>query len=145
MQIALWTLLSMLLASTLPYAHGFRSVRRDHGRRVMVKMSSLINRSTQEVLNDRVRQALIEAFGDVGKVSDTMVLPTKPEFGDYQCNAALPLAKKMGLKPRDIAEKLMKTFSLSDIIGEMDITGLFLFTLFTIIYLRIKITQDQDL
>ena len=29
--------------------------------------------------------------------------------------------------------------------GEMDITGLFLFTLFTIVYLRIKITQDQDL
>ena len=130
MRIALFTLLGMLLASTLPYAHGFRNLRRDLGSRVLLRMSSLINCSTQEVLNDRVRQALIEAFGDVGKFADTMVLPTKPEFGDYQCNAALPLAKKMGQKPRDIAEKLMKTFSLSDVIGEMDITGLFLFTLF---------------
>lgn len=28
---------------------------------------------------------------------------TRPEFGDYQCNAALALAKKLKSKPRDAA------------------------------------------
>jgi len=36
-----------------------------------------------------------------------MVTPaTRPEFGDYQCNAALALAKRLKAKPRDVAEKL---------------------------------------
>ena len=33
-----------------------------------------------------------------------MTAATKKQFGDYQCNAALPLAKKLGKKPRDIAD-----------------------------------------
>ena len=34
-------------------------------------------------------------------ISDTMVTPaTKLEFGDYQCNAAMSLAKNVGMSPR---------------------------------------------
>jgi arginyl-tRNA synthetase len=140
MHILLLTVLSMFLANALPYAYGLRCVRHNLGKRTVLKMSSLMNHSTQEVLNERVRLALVEAFGDVGKVADTMVLPTKPEFGDYQCNAALPLAKKMGQKPREVAEKLMNTFALKDVISEMDITGscyLFDLLLFSLIYLLV--------
>ncbi|KAL7541865.1 hypothetical protein ACHAXR_011863 [Thalassiosira sp. AJA248-18] len=40
--------------------------------------------------------------------TDTMVTPaTKPEFGDYQCNAAMSLAKSANLNPRDCAQKIV--------------------------------------
>lgn len=44
------------------------------------------------------------AFGDAAEGADPMVTDaTRPEFGDYQCNAALALAKKLKSKPRDAA------------------------------------------
>ncbi len=38
-----------------------------------------------------------------------MVTPaTKPEFGDYQCNAAMSLSKKLGYKnPRECAQHIV--------------------------------------
>lgn len=53
----------------------------------------------------------------------TMVNSNKEEFGDYQCNAGLLLAKRLQLKPREIAENLMSTINLPDIISKMDISG----------------------
>ena len=40
---------------------------------------------------------------------DAMVTPaTKPEFGDYQCNAAMSLSKKLGYKnPRECAQQIV--------------------------------------
>jgi arginyl-tRNA synthetase len=39
--------------------------------------------------------------------SQVKVVPaTDPKFGDYQCNDALKVAKKVGLKPRDAAQKV---------------------------------------
>ena len=54
-----------------------------------------------------------------------MLVPAKPEFGDFQCNAALPLAKKLKEKPRDLAEKLMATLAkdVDDVVATMDISG----------------------
>lgn len=68
-----------------------------------------IGGGTQERLSEKVKDALVKAFNIDRSIADAMVLPTKPEFGDYQCNAALPLAKKLSLKPRDVAEILMNT------------------------------------
>ncbi|KAJ1494480.1 Arginyl-tRNA synthetase [Baffinella frigidus] len=50
---------------------------------------------------------------------------TKPEFGDYQCNAALPLSKLLSKKPREVAEALLaelapvlaETFEAPEIAG----------------------------
>lgn len=75
------------------------------------------------ILSERVRKALIEAYGENGKLAEPMVLPGKSEFGDYQCNAALPLSKSLKLKPRDVAEKLMETLKIDDIIERIDISG----------------------
>ena len=80
---------------------------------------------TRNILSERVRNALVEAFGDDGKEADTMLVPAKPEFGDFQCNAALPLAKKLKEKPKDLAEKLMATLAkdVHDVVATMDISG----------------------
>ena len=87
------------------------------------EISSDISGVTRDLLSDRVRAALIQAFGDDGKDADAMLVPAKPEFGDFQCNAALPLAKKLKAKPKDLAEKLMATLAVQDLVVSMDISG----------------------
>jgi hypothetical protein len=58
------------------------------------------------------REAIINAAAKDAKpfsLMDAMVTPaTKPEFGDYQCNAAMSLAKSAGLNPRDCAAKIVE-------------------------------------
>lgn len=59
----------------------------------------------REWLSGRVATVLAEEEWE----GESMVtFATKPEFGDFQCNAALPLAKKLGEKPRVLAERLVE-------------------------------------
>ncbi len=57
-------------------------------------------------LVDIVRQAFEKAFPGEDFSAIKVVPATDPRFGDYQCNDALKLAKKVGLKPRDAAAKV---------------------------------------
>ena len=78
------------------------------------------------MLEGEVTKALERAFGDaVADAKPMVTAATKPEFGDYQCNAAMPLSKALKSKPRDIAEKLAKELStpLSDFFEEPEIAG----------------------
>lgn len=57
---------------------------------------------------------------------DTMVtFATKPEFGDYQCNAAMGLASKVGMKPRDCSNIIATKLSslTQDVMEEPQIAG----------------------
>jgi len=77
-------------------------------------------------LEKEVQDALVRAFGDEVKDAAPMVTAaTKPEFGDYQCNAAMPLAKVLKSKPRDVATKLceeLKT-TIGDTFEDPEIAG----------------------
>ena len=66
----------------------------------------------RDVLAQRVSAALGAAFGPGYETADAVIRPSS--FADYQSNAALPLAKKLGRPPRDIA---------ADIIGQLDVDG----------------------
>jgi arginyl-tRNA synthetase len=66
----------------------------------------------REVLAQRVQDALGAAFGADYAGADPVIRPSS--FADFQSNAALPLAKKLGRPPRDIA---------ADIIRHLDLTG----------------------
>ncbi len=62
------------------------------------------------LLSARFRAAIGAAYPDVGADVDPLIAPGKqPEFGDYQCNAAMSLAKRVGEKPRDVASKMTNT------------------------------------
>ena len=59
---------------------------------------------------------------------DAMVTPaTKLEFGDYQCNAAMGLAKNVQMQPRDCAAKiiegLLKQPGIANVLEEPEIAG----------------------
>lgn len=71
-------------------------------------MQSLFSR-----VEDAGRSAIAAAFGEP---SDPIVRwSTKPEFGDVQINAAMSLAKSLGQKPRDVAQKILDSLELADI------------------------------
>jgi arginyl-tRNA synthetase len=66
----------------------------------------------REVLAQRMRDALGAAFGAEYAGADPVIRPS--QFADFQSNAALPLARKLGRPPRDIA---------ADIVAHLDVTG----------------------
>ncbi len=53
-----------------------------------------------------------------------MIKPSQdPQFGDYQANCAMPLAKKLNQSPREIAERLISDATLEDICEKKEVAG----------------------
>jgi len=48
---------------------------------------------------------------------------TKPEFGEYQFNGAMALAKRLKQKPRDIASQLVEVIELQDLAEPLEVAG----------------------
>ena len=64
-------------------------------------------------LTDTVKAAFATAF-PLEDFSALRVVPaTDPRFGDYQCNDALKIAKKVGLNPREAAAKVVEALDKS--------------------------------
>lgn len=47
----------------------------------------------------------------------------KPEFGDYQANGAMGAAKKLGMNPREFAQKILENADLNGIADKLEIAG----------------------
>lgn len=78
---------------------------------------------TRTLLAERVTKAMATAFGE-DYAKDAMLTPaTDPKFGDYQCNAAMSLSKKVKQKPRDIATKILEHLNISDMCSTPQIAG----------------------
>jgi arginyl-tRNA synthetase len=75
----------------------------------------------QEVLAERVRTALAAAFGAEYADADAVIRPSA--FADYQANVALPLAKRLGRAPRDVAAEIASHLDLKDVCREVDVSG----------------------
>ncbi len=69
------------------------------------------------ILRERFLVAMRAAFGDrLPEDADPLIAAARnPDFGDFQSNAAMPLAKALGEKPRDIAAKIVEQLDLSPI------------------------------
>jgi arginyl-tRNA synthetase len=76
-------------------------------------------------LRDQFRDALAAVAGDRLSGQELaelveMIRPSQdPKFGDYQANCAMPLAKKLGRPPRDIAADLIQQVSQKPAFSEM--------------------------
>jgi arginyl-tRNA synthetase len=75
----------------------------------------------QQVLGARVRAALAAAYGPDYADADPLIRPSS--FGDLQSNAALPLAKKLGRAPRDIAAEIVGHLDVDDICEPPTVSG----------------------
>jgi arginyl-tRNA synthetase len=76
-------------------------------------------------LRDQFRDALSALAGDrlsaaeLTELVETVRPSQDPKFGDYQANCAMPLAKKLGRPPRDIATDLVERISHQPDFAEM--------------------------
>jgi len=83
-------------------------------------------------MKDRLQDALAAAVGrllasagDTGAPpSFTLEVPRNPGHGDFACNAALLLAKRLGRPPREVAERLRETLGSADgLVERSEIAG----------------------
>ena len=68
------------------------------------------------LLTERFRAAIRAAFPQLTGEIDPLIAPSKQaQFGDFQCNAAMSLAKQLASKPRDVAQAIVKHADLGDL------------------------------
>jgi arginyl-tRNA synthetase len=75
----------------------------------------------QQVLADRVRAALGAAFGADYAGADPLIRVSS--FADFQSNAALPLAKRLGKSPREVANEIVSHLDVGDISDTPTVSG----------------------
>ncbi|QDX30200.1 arginine--tRNA ligase [Dickeya poaceiphila] len=76
----------------------------------------------QALLSEKIHQAMITAGAPTD--SEAMVRQSaKAQFGDYQANGIMAVAKKLGVPPRQLAEKVVQTLELNDIAAKTEIAG----------------------
>lgn len=75
----------------------------------------------QLVLAARVQAALSAAFGPSYADADPVIRPS--QFADLQANVALPLAKKLGRKPRDVADEIVKNLDTAGVVSDVQVSG----------------------
>src|SRR5438046_6337989 len=78
------------------------------------------------ILKDRFRPALAALRPDPAKVGELleMIRPAQDaKFGDYQANFAMPLGKRLGKPPRDVAAEVLKQVNLDDLCPQPEIAG----------------------
>ena len=75
----------------------------------------------QEVLAQRVSAAVTAAFGAGQAGADPLIRPS--HFADLQANVALPLAKSLGMPPRQVAEQIVAQLDVAGICDHVEISG----------------------
>ena len=72
------------------------------------------------LLEARLRAAMERALPEAAQPLDPQLAPaSKPEFGDFQANGALPLAKPLGRPPRQIAQAIVEHLSADPAFSEL--------------------------
>jgi arginyl-tRNA synthetase len=75
----------------------------------------------QEVLAQRVHDAIVALVGPDYGDADPLVRPSS--FADFQANAALPLAKRVGRPPRELASDLVRHLDVAEMCAEPEVSG----------------------
>ena len=76
----------------------------------------------QTLINDKVSQAL-EAAGAPAGSPAAVRQSAKAQFGDYQANGVMGVAKKLGTNPREFAQKVLDVLDLDGIASKTEIAG----------------------
>ncbi|MBS1205760.1 MAG: arginine--tRNA ligase [Proteobacteria bacterium] len=76
----------------------------------------------QALLSEKVSQAMIAA-GAPADCEPQVRQSAKVQFGDYQANGVMAVAKKLGMAPRQLAEQVLSHLSLDGIANKVEIAG----------------------
>ena len=81
-------------------------------------------KSIRRIIVERVSEALVAVLGTEGAEADPLVAPSQDsKRGDYQSNCAMGLAKKLGRKPRELAEQIVAGLKIDDLCEPPTIAG----------------------
>src|ERR1700712_1551524 len=72
-------------------------------------------------LSGRVRDAVVAAFGGEFAGVDAVIRPS--QFADYQANVGLALGRRLGRRPRDVAEEIVAGLRVRDICRTVEVSG----------------------
>src|SRR5512146_1467722 len=75
----------------------------------------------QQVLSDRVHDAIVASFGPEYGDADPLIRPSS--FADFQANVALPLGKRLGRPPREVAAELAARVDVADMCADPEVSG----------------------
>ncbi|MDB1123445.1 arginine--tRNA ligase [Vibrio algarum] len=76
----------------------------------------------QALINDKVSLALVAAGAPEGSPA-AVRQSAKSQFGDYQANGVMGVAKKLGTNPREFAQKVLDVLDLDGIASKTEIAG----------------------
>ncbi len=76
----------------------------------------------QEIRN-RFTPVLASLTDDVASSLSMIRSSQDPKFGDFQANCAMPLAKKSGVAPRDLAQQMVDQVQLDDLCETVEVAG----------------------
>jgi arginyl-tRNA synthetase len=75
----------------------------------------------QQVLAQRVHDAIVASFGPDFGEADPLIRPSS--FADFQANVALPLGKRLGRPPREVAAELASRLDVADVCEPPEVSG----------------------
>src|SRR5580704_11904254 len=75
----------------------------------------------QQVLAQRVHDAIVASFG--AEYGDADPLIRTSSFADFQANVALPLGKRLGRPPRQVAGELTARLDVTDMCAAPEVSG----------------------
>ena len=89
------------------------------------KTGSAIDRfEPVEAIDRALRAAIVSALGDDYANADPLIRPSQnPEFGDFQANCAMGLAKRAGRNPRELAAELIESAEVDAVAEPLEVAG----------------------
>jgi arginyl-tRNA synthetase len=77
--------------------------------------------SPHDTLTPALSAAIAAAFGAEHRNADPVLRPS--QFADLQANFALPLAKRLGMPPREIASRVLAQVDLAGVCSAVEVSG----------------------
>jgi arginyl-tRNA synthetase len=76
------------------------------------------------ILTSRLQSAIETVLGEDFRGADPVLRrSTSPQFGDFQANAAMALAKKVGRPPRELAQSIVDALDVLDVCSAVEVAG----------------------
>jgi arginyl-tRNA synthetase len=79
--------------------------------------------NVQRLLEQKVEAAIAAAFPEAGEAPVLLAPAQDAKFGDYQANGAMALAKRLGKKPREVADAIVERLDVADLAEKPEIAG----------------------
>lgn len=85
---------------------------------------SVMSSDPIDILDRAFRAAMVSALGPAFADTDPVIRPSQsPQFGDYQANMAMGLAKQLGEKPRELAQRIVTALDVSEVAEQPEVAG----------------------